>query len=170
MIEITLTVNGVGKRLAVEPRRLLADVLRQDFGCAGVHIGCAHGACGACTVQVEGAPRLSCLCFAVQCDGQKITTVEGLAQAMGVDGRLHPLQQAFIDAHGLQCGYCTPGQIMALLDFAATAEDPSDSEIRRAMSGNLCRCTGYQSIVDAVRRAIAARNAARDAERQAGDG
>ncbi len=162
MIEITLTVNGAEKRLAVEPRRLLADVLRQDFGCAGVHIGCAHGACGACTVQVEGAPRLSCLCFAVQCDGQSITTVEGVAQ----DGRLHPLQQAFIDAHGLQCGYCTPGQIMALLDFVATAGNPSDREIRRAMSGNLCRCTGYQSIVDAVRRAIVARNA----ETEAGDG
>ena len=158
MIEITLTVNGVEKRLAVEARRLLADVLRQDFGRTGVHIGCAHGGCGACTVQVEGVPRLSCLCFAVQCDGQKITTVEGLAQ----DGRLHPLQQAFIDAHGLQCGYCTPGQIMALLDFVATAEDPGDDEIRRAMSGNLCRCTGYQTIVDAVRLAIAARDAARE--------
>ena len=155
MIEITLTVNDITKTLAVEPRRLLADVLRQDFGCAGVHIGCAHGACGACTVQVEGAPRLSCLCFAVQCDGQSITTVEGLAE----DGRLHALQQAFIDAHGLQCGYCTPGQIMALLDFVATAEEPSDDEIRRAMSGNLCRCTGYQSIVDAVRKAIDAREA-----------
>jgi len=155
MIEITLTVNGIAKTLAVEPRRLLADVLRQEFGCAGVHIGCAHGGCGACTVQVEGAPRLSCLCFAVQCDGQSITTVEGLA----ADGRLHPLQQAFIDAHGLQCGYCTPGQIMALLDFVATAENPSDTEIRGAMSGNLCRCTGYQTIVDAVRKAIDAREA-----------
>ena len=162
MIEIALTVNGNTKTLAVEPRRLLADVLRQDFDCTGVHIGCAHGGCGACTVQVEGAPRLSCLCFAVQCDGQKITTVEGVAR----DGRLHPLQQAFIDAHGLQCGYCTPGQIMALLDFVATAQDPGDDEIRRAMTGNLCRCTGYQTIVDAVRRAIAAR----DAAREAGDG
>ena len=158
MIEITLTVNGNTKTLAVEPRRLLADVLRQDFGYTGVHVGCAHGGCGACTVQVAGAPRLSCLCFAVQCDGQEITTVEGLAE----DGRLHPLQQAFIDAHGLQCGYCTPGQIMALLDFVATAENPGDDEIRRAMSGNLCRCTGYQAIVDAVRKAIAARDAARE--------
>ncbi len=162
MIEITLTVNGIAKTLAVEPRRLLADVLRQNFGCAGVHIGCAHGGCGACTVQVEGAPRLSCLCFAVQCDGQSITTVEGIAR----DGRLHPLQQAFIDAHGLQCGYCTPGQIMALLDFVATAEKPSDDEIRQAMSGNLCRCTGYQSIVAAVRIAIDARVAGGEA----GDG
>ena len=162
MIEITLTVNGVEKRLEVEPRRLLADVLRQDFGCAGVRVGCGHGGCGACTVQVEGAPRLSCLSFAVQRDSQRIATVEGRAE----DGRLHPLQQAFIDAHGLQCGYCTPGQIMALLDFVATAEDPSDAEIRQAMSGNLCRCTGYQTIVDAVRRAIAAR----DAAREAGDG
>jgi len=160
MIEITLTVNGVEKRLAVEPRRLLADVLRQDFGCTGVHIGCAHGGCGACTVQVEGAPRLSCLCFAVQCDGQSVTTVEGLAvEGLAAEGRLHPLQQAFIDAHGLQCGYCTPGQIMALLDFVETAENPSNDEIRQAMSGNLCRCTGYQTIVDAVRKAIDAREA-----------
>ncbi len=155
MIEITLTVNGITKTLSVEPRRLLADVLRQDFGCTGVHFGCAHGSCGACTVQVAGAPRLSCLCFAVQCDGQKITTVEGLA----ADGRLHPLQQAFIDAHGQQCGYSTPGQIMALLDFVATAENPGNDEIRQAMSGNLCRCTGYQTIVDAVRKAIDAREA-----------
>jgi carbon-monoxide dehydrogenase small subunit len=155
MTEITLTVNEVEKTFAVEPRRLLADVLRHEFGCLGVHIGCAHGGCGCCTVQVEGAPRLACLSFAVQCDGQGVTTVEGLGEV----GNLHPLQQAFIDAHGLQCGFCTPGQIMALLDFVETADDPSDQEIRRAMAGNLCRCTGYQSIVDAVRAAIERRTA-----------
>ncbi len=150
MTEITLTVNGVEKTLDVEPRRLLADVLRQEFGCFGVHLGCAHGGCGCCTVRVEGTPRLACLSFAVQCDGQNVTTVEGLAK----DGHLHPLQQAFIDEHGLQCGYCTPGYIMALVDFVETAENPSDAEIRRAMAGNLCRCTGYQTIVNAVRAAI----------------
>jgi carbon-monoxide dehydrogenase small subunit len=157
MTGITLTVNGVEKTLDVEPRRLLADVLRQEFGCFGVHIGCAHGGCGCCTVRVEGAPRLACLSFAVQCDGQNVTTVEGLAE----DGRLHPLQQAFIDEHGLQCGYCTPGYIMALVDFVETAENPSDAEIRRAMAGNLCRCTGYQTIVNAVRAAIERRAAER---------
>ncbi len=155
MIEIALTVNGNTKTLAVEPRRLLADVLRQEFGCFGVHIGCAHGGCGCCTVRVEGAPRLACLSFAVQCDGQNLATVEGLA----ADGRLHPLQQAFIDEHGLQCGYCTPGYIMALIDFVESAENPSDAEIRRAMAGNLCRCTGYQTIVSAVRAAIERRTA-----------
>ncbi len=155
MTEITLTVNGVEKTLEVEPRRLLADVLRQEFGCFGVHVGCAHGGCGCCTVRVEGAPRLACLSFAVQCDGQNLATVEGLAE----DGRLHPLQQAFIDEHGLQCGYCTPGFVMALVDFVETADDPSDAEIRRAMAGNLCRCTGYQTIVNAVRAAIERRTA-----------
>ncbi len=155
MTEITLTVNGVEKTLDVEPRRLLADVLRREFGCFSVHIGCAHGGCGCCTVRVEGAPRLACLSFAVQCDGHNVTTVEDLAK----DGRLHPLQQAFIDEHGLQCGYCTPGFVMALVDFVETADDPSDAEIRRAMAGNLCRCTGYQTIVSAVRAAIERRTA-----------
>jgi carbon-monoxide dehydrogenase small subunit len=153
MMEITLTVNGVTKRIAVEPRRLLADVLRHDFGCYGVHFGCGHGACGCCTVHIDAVASLSCLTFAVQCDGLEILTIEGLAR----DGAMHPLQDAFIREHGLQCGYCTPGYIMALLPFVARADAPSDAQIREAMSGNLCRCTGYQSIVKAVRRAIETR-------------
>lgn len=154
MTKITLTVNGVTKSLEVEPRRLLADVLRHDFGCYGVRFGCSHGACGCCTVHVDGAPRLSCLAFAVQCDGAAITTIEGLAQ----ENVLHPLQQAFIDEHGLQCGYCTAGFVMALTPLVERGDDVSDAEIREAMSGNICRCTGYHSIVAAVRRAIDGRN------------
>ena len=153
MTEITLTVNGTIKTLEVEDRRLLADVLRHDFGCYGVHFGCSHGVCGCCTVHVEGEPRLSCLTFAVQCDGLQIKTIEGMA---GPDG-LHPLQKAFMAEHGLQCGYCTPGFIMALAPFVARSGNPTDAEIREAMSGNLCRCTGYDGIVAAVKRAIAER-------------
>jgi carbon-monoxide dehydrogenase small subunit len=140
--------------LDVEPRRLLADVLRESFGLSGVHVGCAHGACGCCTVHVDGAPRLSCLTFAVQCDGRAVRTVEDL----GGPEASHPLQQAFRRAHGLQCGYCTPGFLMTLAPFvdAMIAEGrlPDDAEIREAMSGNICRCTGYHGIVDAVRSAI----------------
>jgi carbon-monoxide dehydrogenase small subunit len=170
-MKVTLNVNGVTRAVEVEPRRLLADVLRDDFGCHGVHFGCSHGACGCCTVHIGGAPALACLTFAAQCDGSEITTIEGVAG----DGALHPLQQAFIEEHGLQCGYCTPGFIMALLPFVdgareagdvddareagdvESAREPSDEEIREAMSGNICRCTGYQSIVAAVRKAITAR-------------
>lgn len=155
MTEITLTVNGARRTVDVEPRRLLCDVLRQDLGCLGVRFGCSHGACGCCTVHLNGGPALSCLLFAVQCEGAEITTVEGLAR----NGELHPLQRAFIEEHGLQCGYCTPGYIMALVGFVESARQPSDAEIRRAMSGNICRCTGYQTIVSAVRRAIADRDA-----------
>ena len=151
MIEITLTVNSVTRTLSVEPRRLLADVLRHEFGCYGVHFGCSHGACGCCTVQVDGEPRLSCLAFAAQCDGMTIVTIEGMPK----DGDLHPLQKAFIEEHGLQCGYCTPGFIMALAPFVERATEPSEAEIRDAMSDNICRCTGYHGIVAAVRRAIA---------------
>lgn len=150
MKAITLTVNGVTKTVTVEPRRLLADVLRHEFGCYGVHFGCSHGACGCCTVQVADEPRLSCLAFAAQCDGMTIVTIEGMASRDG----LHPLQQAFIAEHGLQCGYCTPGFIMALAPFIERAQEPTDEEIRQAMSGNICRCTGYHGIVAAVRRAI----------------
>jgi carbon-monoxide dehydrogenase small subunit len=154
MIEVTLEVNGTKRSLSVEPRRLLADILRQEFNLCGVHIGCAHGACGCCTVHVEGVPRLSCLTFAVQCDGKAISTVESVG---GVEAD-HPLQQAFRSNHGLQCGYCTPGFIMTLIPFvdAMVAEGrmPGDPEIREAMSGNICRCTGYQGIVAAVREAI----------------
>jgi aerobic-type carbon monoxide dehydrogenase small subunit (CoxS/CutS family) len=153
MPSITLTVNGRTQTLDVEDRRLLADVLRQDFGCLSVHFGCSHGACGSCTVHIDGVARLSCLAFAVQCDGAAITTVEGI----GSGTALHPLQQAFIDEHGLQCGFCTPGFIMALLPFVEKADNPTEGDIREAMSGNICRCTGYQGIVDAVRSAIRAR-------------
>jgi carbon-monoxide dehydrogenase small subunit len=155
MIDLTLEVNGARKVVCVEPRRLLADVLRQDLGLSGVHIGCAHGACGCCTVHVDGVPRLSCLTFAVQCEGASITTVESLG---GPDAE-HPLQQAFKTEHGLQCGYCTPGFLMTLAPFVSAIVGekrmPDDSEIREAMSGNICRCTGYHGIVAAVRKTIA---------------
>ena len=154
MTEITLEVNGESRRINVEPRRLLADVLREEFNLSGVHIGCAHGACGCCTVHLDGKPRLSCLTFAVQCDGMAIRTVESVG---GVEAD-HPLQKAFRSEHGLQCGYCTPGFIMTLIPFvealAAEGRMPGDEEIREAMSGNICRCTGYQGIVEAVRKAI----------------
>lgn len=154
MIGIALEVNGIERRLNVEPRRLLADVLHDDLGLSGVHVGCAHGACGCCTVHVDGEPRLSCLTFAVQCDGRSVRTIESMG---GVEAT-HPLQRAFHREHGLQCGYCTPGFIMALLPFVEAMVEakrmPADSEIREAMSGNICRCTGYQGIVEAVRSAI----------------
>lgn len=155
MTNITLEVNGKRKSIAVEPRHLLADVLRHEFELSGVHIGCAHGACGCCTVHIDGVPKLSCLTFAVQCDGKTIATVE----SVGGTTAAHPLQQAFKSEHGLQCGYCTPGFIMALIPFvaamAAERRLPDDEEIRAAMSGNICRCTGYHGIVAAVRKAIA---------------
>jgi carbon-monoxide dehydrogenase small subunit len=157
MTEIRLTVNGELRNVDVEPRRLLADVLRHDCGCTGVHIGCAHGACGCCTVHVDGVARLSCLTLAIQCDGAEITTVEGLGGAAAD----HPLQRAFKAEHALQCGYCTPGYLMAMAPFveaaAAAGRVPEDAEIREAMSGNLCRCTGYQTIVAAVASTIRAR-------------
>ncbi len=155
MTAVTLTVNGIRRTLEVEPRRLLADVLRWEFGCLGVRFGCSHGACGCCTVHINGSARLACLAFAVQCDGAEIATVES-AEA---NGALRALQQAFMAEHALQCGYCTPGYLMALLPFVERAGDPSDAEIREAMSGNVCRCTGYQPIVAAVRRAIRERRA-----------
>jgi len=154
MTEITLSVNGSAKTVDVEPRRLLADVLRNEFNLSGVHIGCAHGACGCCTVQIDGVPRLSCLTFAVQCENVEIATVE----SMGGPDATHILQQAFKSEHGLQCGYCTPGFIMTLAPYVeamlAERRMPADEEIREAMSGNICRCTGYHGIVAAVRKAI----------------
>lgn len=154
MIDITLEVNGKTKTLSVEPRRLLADVLRQEFRLSGVHIGCAHGACGCCTVHLDGTPRLSCLTFAAQCDGSEIRTVESI----GGPTAEHALQQAFRSEHGLQCGYCTPGFIMTLVPFVEDMVEqkrlPHDDEIREAMSGNICRCTGYHGIVAAVRKAV----------------
>lgn len=147
--DITLSVNGRDYAVSVEPRRTLADTLRDDCGLTGTHIGCEHGVCGACTVLVQGKPIRSCLMFGVQAEGKEIATVEGLASGE----KLHPLQQAFWDHHGLQCGFCTPGFLM--LAAGALQEDPdmTDHEIRDLLSSNLCRCTGYQNIIIAVRDA-----------------
>lgn len=144
---ISVTINGKIDEHAVEPRLLLSDFLRHEIGLTGTHVGCEHGVCGACTVLFDGQPVRSCLLFAVQCNGHEVTTVEGLAQRMD---DLHPLQQAFWEAHGLQCGFCTPGILMTLIPFLAENPHPNEAEVREALSGNLCRCTGYQHIVDAV--------------------
>ena len=144
--EITLTVNGKSVTCDVEVRWTLVDFLRHELELTGTHVGCEHGVCGACTVLVEGRSARSCLMLAVQADGHEVTTVEGLSPAEG----LSPLQQAFVDNHGLQCGYCTPGILCTLTEFLETDPDPSEEEIRIALSGNLCRCTGYQGIVDAA--------------------
>jgi aerobic-type carbon monoxide dehydrogenase small subunit (CoxS/CutS family) len=149
-IEITLTVNGQNYARSVEPRRLLCDFLRVELGLTGTHVGCEHGACGACTILLDGVPIRSCLTFAVQAAGCELLTVEGLAAD---SSRLHPLQASFQAAHALQCGFCTPGILMTMLPFLQENPDPSEAEIRLALSGNLCRCTGYQHIVDAVRQA-----------------
>ncbi|HVS40656.1 MAG TPA: (2Fe-2S)-binding protein [Candidatus Dormibacteraeota bacterium] len=143
---LTLRVNGGEHRLDVEPRRLLADVLRDDLGLTGTHLGCEQGACGACTVLVDGAAVRSCLLFAVQVEGAEVTTVEALAHG----GALHPLQEAFRDHHALQCGFCTPGMLLAAVDLLARNPAPTAAEVREDLSGNLCRCTGYGRIVDAV--------------------
>lgn len=145
--QVTIAVNGVSRSCPVEPRELLSDVLRHELGLTGTHVGCEHGVCGACTVLLDGEPVRACLLFGVQADGCAVTTVEGLAAD---PSRLHPLQEAFRDAHGLQCGFCTPGILMTLVPFLAENPDPTESEVRHAISGNLCRCTGYQHIVDAV--------------------
>lgn len=149
---LCLKVNGVERRVDVEPRRLLADVLRHQLGCYGVHLACEQGACGACTVQVDGRIVLSCLMFAVQADGRSVRTIEGL----GSKSQLHPIQVAFQQEHGLQCGFCTPGFILAVDDLLQRHPDPDDQTIRRELSGNLCRCTGYTNIVNAVRAAAVA--------------
>ena len=145
--EIALTVNGTSYHGDVESRTLLSDFLRHDLRLAGTHVGCEHGVCGACTVLLDGAPVRSCLMLAVQADGHALTTVEGLA---GDAERLHPIQQAMHDHHGLQCGYCTPGILMTMTAFLKDNPSPSEDDVREALSGNLCRCTGYQNIVDAV--------------------
>ena len=149
-ISIRVTVNGKEYTRTVEPRLLLSDFLRHELGLTGTHVGCEHGVCGACTILFDGASMRSCLIFAVQADGHKIMTVEGLATDKD---HLHPLQQSFWDAHGLQCGYCTPGILMTLIPFLKHNPEPTEAEIRHALSGNLCRCTGYQHIVDAVKLA-----------------
>jgi carbon-monoxide dehydrogenase small subunit len=153
MRDISLTVNGQTYTRAVEPRLLLSDFLRQSLGLTGTHVGCEHGVCGACTVLLEGRAVRSCLLFAIQCDGASITTVEGLARP---DGELHPLQEAFRECHGLQCGFCTPGFLMTLVPYLTEHPAPTEAEIREALSGNLCRCTGYQNIVRAVQTAARA--------------
>ena len=147
---ITLTVNEQKYIREVEPRLLLSDFLRHELGLTGTHVGCEHGVCGACTIMLDGESARSCLMFAVQADGHEVTTVEGLAPDKD---NLHPLQQSFWEAHGLQCGYCTPGILMSMIPFLKQNPNPTEDEIRHALSGNLCRCTGYQHIVDAVKLA-----------------
>jgi len=149
-VRITVDVNGRRRAADVEPRTLLSDFLRHELGLTGTQVGCEHGVCGACTVQVDGEPVRSCLMFAVQADGRAVRTVEALA---GDGEPLHPLQQAFHERHALQCGFCTPGFLMALEPFVRDRPDASEEEIRAALAGNLCRCTGYEGIVQAVRQA-----------------
>ncbi|MFN8558264.1 MAG: (2Fe-2S)-binding protein [Dehalococcoidia bacterium] len=146
---ITVTVNGVARTAEVEPRLLLVHFLRETLGLTGTHIGCDTSQCGACTVILDGAAIKSCTLFAVQADGGDLLTVEGLAR----DGQLHPIQEGFWEEHGLQCGYCTPGMMMTAYDLLSSNPAPSDQEIRHALHGNLCRCTGYQHIVSAVQYA-----------------
>ena len=148
---IRLTVNGTGVVREVEPRRLLADFLREDLGLTGTHVGCEHGVCGACTVLLDDASARSCLTLAVQADGASVETVEGLGR---VDA-LHPIQRAFREHHALQCGFCTPGMLMTTLDLLRRHPSPTEREIRDGLSGNLCRCTGYAHIVRAVQAAAA---------------
>ena len=148
-LSVRVTINGESHERQVEPRLLLSDFIRHEAGLTGTHVGCEQGVCGACTVLLEGRPVRSCLMFAVQVDGASLETVESLGQR----DTLHPLQEAFRQEHGLQCGYCTPGILMTLVPFLSQNPAPTDAEIRRALSGNLCRCTGYQQIVAAVRRA-----------------
>jgi len=143
---IELTVNGKPREGLAEPRRTLADFLRDDLELTGTHLGCEHGVCGACTVLVNGEAVRSCLMFAVQANGQEVTTIEGLAAG----SKLHPVQEAFWECHGMQCGFCTPGFVMSVYAFLQENPDPKEEEIRPALSGNICRCTGYQNIVDAV--------------------
>ena len=144
---IALTVNGSHFERSVEPRLLLSDFLRHDLGLTGTHVGCEHGVCGACTVLLDDQSVRSCLLFAVQANGREVETVEGLGSG---PQNLHPLQHGFWEAHGLQCGYCTPGILMSLVPFLRENPNPSETEIRDLLSGNICRCTGYQKIVEAV--------------------
>jgi aerobic-type carbon monoxide dehydrogenase small subunit (CoxS/CutS family) len=153
-VVVRLVVNGVERRLGVEPRRRLCDALREDLGLTGTNLGCEQGVCGSCTVLVNGRSARSCLMFAVQANGCEVTTVEGLAS----DGELHPLQAAFREKQGLQCGFCTPGFLIAGVELLSRNPDPDEAEVRDALAGNTCRCTGYEHIVEAV-QAAARRNA-----------
>ena len=150
-MDISFTVNSETRTIRVEPRRTLADALREDCGLTGTHLGCEHGVCGACTVLLNGKPVRSCLMFAVQAEGAQLRTVEGLAEG----GKLHPLQQAFWDNHGLQCGFCTPGFLMLAAGILENNPDIGEAELREALSSNLCRCTGYQNILKSVLAAAA---------------
>ena len=152
LLPIRVRINDTPYERSVEARKLLVDFIRDDIGLTGTHIGCEHGVCGACTVLLNGEPSQSCLLFAVQVDGSEIVTVEGL----GSDGSLHPLQEAFSAAHGLQCGFCTPGMLMSAVYLLRDNPDPSETDIRLAISGNICRCTGYVNIVKAVQLAAQA--------------
>lgn len=150
-VTIALTVNGESHEVTVPPRKLLSDVLREDLGLTGTHVGCEHGVCGACTVLIDGQPARACLTFAVQMEGHELTTIEAV-----VDGKkLSPLQQALHEEHGLQCGFCTPGIVMTFTAYLRDNPDPDEAQVRAVMSGNLCRCTGYQNIVGAVMKAAA---------------
>jgi carbon-monoxide dehydrogenase small subunit len=148
--KLRTSVNGRAVEAEVEPRLLLSDFLRQDLALTGTHVGCEHGVCGACTVLLDGEPVRSCLMLAVQVEGRTVETVEGLTEGAPAGGPLSPLQEAFRDAHGLQCGFCTPGILMTMKAFLDENPAPTEAEVRMALSGNLCRCTGYQHIVDAV--------------------
>jgi carbon-monoxide dehydrogenase small subunit len=150
--DLSLTVNGTSYQKEIDPRTLLSDFLRHDLGLTGTHVGCEHGVCGACTILLDGAAVRSCLIFAPQAHNHEITTVEGL----GTIDNLHPIQEAFREAHALQCGFCTPGILTTLVPYLEENPNPTEDEIREAISGNLCRCTGYQHIIDAVK--IAAEN------------
>jgi carbon-monoxide dehydrogenase small subunit len=152
-VSVELTVNGERRSVVVEPRTLLVHALRDGLGLTGAHVGCDTSQCGACTVLLEGKAVKSCTVLALQAEGAEITTIEGLAR----DGELHPVQRAFVEHHGLQCGFCTPGMILTSVDLLAHDPEPEDATIRRALRGNLCRCTGYQTIVDSVRAAAGAR-------------
>ncbi len=155
-LDVELSVNGEDRRARVEARRSLAELLRDDLGLTGTHLGCEHGVCGSCTVLLDGEPVRSCLTLAVQATGRSVTTVEGLADG----GRLHPVQQGCLECHSFQCGFCTPGVLMTAAALLEEVPDPDEATIREALSGNLCRCTGYESIVEGVLRAAELRREA----------
>jgi carbon-monoxide dehydrogenase small subunit len=170
-MKVTVTVNGTRYEREVEPRLLLSDFIRQDLALTGTHVGCEHGVCGACTILMDGEAVRSCLIFAVQADGHELMTVEGLtaqlpAASSQLPTELHPLQAAFKEKHGLQCGFCTPGILMSMIPFLRDHPDPTEQEIREGLSGNLCRCTGYQNIVEAVQLAAKEKLARNDAVRR----
>ena len=158
VVDVAFTVNGTATNVTVEARRTLSDVIRDECDLTGTHLGCEHGVCGACTVLVDEEPSRSCLMLAVQAEGRQITTIEGLA---GPDGELHPIQQAMMDAHGFQCAFCSPGFLMSAVALLEDNPEPTREEIREELSGNLCRCTGYQSIVAGVERAVEIMNGER---------